>query len=490
MNHLVDLLRGAEAEAPFALGALSHGALWDGAGRVAAALIAAGVRPGDRVAAQVEKSLGVVQLYLGTLLAGAAFLPLNPAYTPHEVGYFLGDAEPAVLVCDPARRAALAPLAGAAVVWEMGADGVLSVPLPGGIGAASPLPGPLGAAVGRGPGDLAAMLYTSGTTGRPKGVMLSHDNLGSNSAALAALWRFTAADRLIHALPLFHTHGLFVAINVTLIAGGALIFHPKFDAEAVLAALPGATAMMGVPTFYTRLLDHPGLSAELCAGMRLFISGSAPLLPETHAAWAARTGHVILERYGMTECSMIASNPYDGDRVAGTVGYALPGVDVRLREAPVGEIEVRGPNVFAGYWRRPDKTAEDIVEGWFRTGDVGRMDPDGRLRIVGRAKDLIICGGFNVYPSEVEAEIDALEGVRESAVIGAPHPDLGEGVVAVVVPLPGAVLEPGALLAALAGRLARFKQPRQVHILPDLPRNAMGKVQKAELRARFAGAFL
>jgi malonyl-CoA/methylmalonyl-CoA synthetase len=355
------------------------------------------------------------------------------------------------------------------------------------------------AAVARGADDLAAILYTSGTTGRSKGAMMSHENLASNARALAALWRFTADDALIHALPIFHTHGLFVATNVTLVSGCRLIFMPRFDADAVIAVLPRATAMMGVPTFYTRLLDHPGLTREAVANMRLFVSGSAPLLAETHDRWRDRTGHAILERYGMTETNMITSNPYDGDRRAGTVGFPLPGVEARvcdpatgaeLPRGEIGSIEVRGPNVFKGYWRMPEKTAEEIrADGFFITGDVGVYDADGYLSIVGRSKDLIISGGYNVYPKEVETLIDALPGVRESAVIGLPHPDFGEGVAAVVTLEPGATLAPEAVIAALKPDLAAYKLPKRVFIADELPRNAMGKVQKKALRDRHADAF-
>ena len=349
--------------------------------------------------------------------------------------------------------------------------------------------------VARASDDLAAILYTSGTTGRSKGAMLTHENLSSNAVTLIDCWRFTSADRLIHSLPVFHTHGLFVAVNVALMSGATMIFMNRFDPDAVIAAMPGATSLMGVPTFYTRLLDHPGLGREPCVNMRLFVSGSAPLLAETHAAWRERTGFSILERYGMTETNMIASNPYDGERRPGTVGFALPGVSVRIAEqdsgAPVpggevGVIEVRGPNVFAGYWRMPEKTAQEFrADGHFITGDLGRIDADGYFHIVGRAKDLIISGGFNVYPKEVESEIDAIDGVLESAVFGAPHADFGEGVTAVVVARPGTALTESAILAALGGRLAKLKAPKRIIVVELLPRNAMGKVQKAALRETY-----
>jgi malonyl-CoA/methylmalonyl-CoA synthetase len=328
--------------------------------------------------------------------------------------------------------------------------------------------------------------------------MLTQDNLVSNARTLAEFWRFTPEDVLIHALPIFHTHGLFVATNVALAAGSSMIFQPGFDPDAVLAAMGRASVLMGVPTFYTRLLDHPGLTRDVAGGMRLFVSGSAPMLVETHRLWTERTSHRILERYGMTETNMNASNPYDGDRRPGTVGPPLPGVEIRVTgegraPLPAGEtgmVEVRGPNVFPGYWNLPEKTAEELdAEGWFSTGDLGVVSPDGYLSIVGRQKDLVITGGYNVYPKEVEEALDALPGVLESAVIGVPHPDLGEAVMAVVVPEPGAAPDPEALCAMLGGRLARFKQPRRVDLLDALPRNAMGKVQKKVLRERYAAAF-
>jgi malonyl-CoA/methylmalonyl-CoA synthetase len=459
--------------------------------RAARALDAAGVAPGDRVAVQVAKSQGALALYAAAVARGAVFLPLNPAYTAPEVAFFLSDATPHLFVCDPAREGELAPAARAAGARPvtMGADGQGTLGLDAGDPGLDAVP--------RGADDLAAILYTSGTTGRSKGAMLSHANLLSNARTLAALWRFTAADVLLHALPVFHTHGLFVATNVALLTGGAMIFLPAFDAGEVLRLMPLASAMMGVPTFYTRLLAHPGLTRAATAHMRLFVSGSAPLLAETHRAFADRTGHAILERYGMTETSMNASNPYDGERRPGTVGFPLPDVHLRLMAdgaavlpGEVGVIEVRGPNVFKGYWNLPDKTAEDLRPGgWFVTGDLGRFDADGYLHIVGRAKDLIISGGFNVYPAEVEEALDAQPGVLESAVIGLPHPDFGEAVFAVLVPRPGVALEPGPVLAGLAGRLARFKLPKGAAVVDALPRNAMGKVQKAALRETFRGRF-
>jgi len=472
--------------------ALTYGGLIERSGRAANALVALGVEPGDRVAAQVDKSTDAIVLALACLRAGAALLPLNTAYTLAELEYFLGDAEPALTLCRPELLSSMRELGNRLELHSVESlgvarDGTFAEKI-----AAAPSEFET---VPRAPGDLAAILYTSGTTGRSKGAMLTHENLSSNNLTLVDCWRFTSADRLIHALPIFHTHGLFVAVNVALLSGATMIFHSRFDPDAVIAAMPGATALMGVPTFYTRLLDHPGLTREVCANMRLFVSGSAPLLAETHAAWRERTGFSILERYGMTETNMITSNPYEGERRAGTVGFALPGVSVRICEpdsgAPVpdgeiGVIEVKGPNVFRGYWRMPDKTAQEFrPDGFFITGDVGRVDADGYIHIVGRAKDLVISGGFNVYPKEVEDEIDAIDGVLESAVIGVPHPDFGEGVTAVVVPRQDATLTEAAILSALAGRLAKFKAPKRVFVVESLPRNAMGKVQKAALRETY-----
>lgn len=464
--------------------------------RVANALVALDVAPGDRVAVQVEKSPMALCLYLATIRAGAVFLPLNPAYTLAELDYFLTDAEPSLVVCDPVAEAGVKVIAdriGARVATldAHGQGGMLDL--------VRSQPDTF-ETVARGPENLAAICYTSGTTGRSKGAMLTHGNLVANARTLVALWRFTRDDVLVHALPIYHVHGLFVATHVVMGAGASMIFRPKFDAADVLSLLPRATTLMGVPTFYTRLLKEPGLTQEAVAAMRLFISGSAPLLAETHREWSARTGTAILERYGMTETGMNTSNPYDDDRIAGTVGFPLPDVALRVADpetgapTPAGEIgviEVRGPNVFPGYWRMPDKTAAEFrADGFFITGDLGRIDARGYVHIVGRGKDLIISGGFNVYPKEVEAEIDAMPGVVESAVIGLPHPDLGEGVTAVVVVVEGASAPAeDAVIAALRDRLARFKQPRRVLFVDDLPRNAMGKVQKAKLRETFAGLY-
>jgi malonyl-CoA/methylmalonyl-CoA synthetase len=461
--------------------------------RFAHAFRAAGVQPGDRIAAQVAKSPQALAAYGAAVATGAVFLPLNTGYRAAELDYFLGNATPRLLLCDGAEVAALAPLAArhSAQAMTLNADGSGDLAR-----AAEGQPGTLEPEA-RGADDLAAILYTSGTTGRSKGAMLTHRNLLSNAEALVDLWRFTDQDVLLHALPIYHTHGLFVACNVSLLSRGAMIWLPQFDAAEVMRLLPQATAMMGVPTFYTRLLADPDLTRDSTAHMRLFVSGSAPLLAETHAAFAERTRDLILERYGMTETNMITSNPYDGARRAGTVGFPLPGVTVRLRAngqdvAPgeVGGIEVRGPNVFAGYWQMPEKTAEEMTaDGFFVTGDLGRLDDQGYLEIVGRQKDLVITGGLNVYPKEVEEALDAVPGVLESAVIGLPHPDFGEAVFAVIVPQPGAAPEAAALLEAIADRLARFKQPKAAVLVDALPRNAMGKVQKAQLRADYAGWF-
>ena len=502
-NHLFDLVRANLPADPAAKLFLetADGARYTYAdlivrsGAYAAALVAAGVKPGDRVAVQVEKSPEVLFLYLGAVRAGAVFLPLNTAYTGPEIAYFLGDAEPALFVCDPAKREALAPVAevaGVALVHTLDGEGR------GTLAEAATQAAQAFADVARGPEDLAAILYTSGTTGRSKGAMLSHENLASNARTLAEFWRFTADDVLLHALPVFHTHGLFVATNTVLASGGTMLFLPRFDPARVLALMPRATAMMGVPTFYTRLLREPGLTREATAGIRLFVSGSAPLLAETHREWEARTGHAILERYGMTETNMNTSNPYAGARVAGTVGPALPGVEVRVVDPEtgailgpdaVGMVEVKGPNVFQGYWRMPEKTAAEFkADGFFITGDLGKIDGEGYVHIVGRGKDLIITGGYNVYPKEVENEIDALPGVVESAVVGIVHPDFGEGVTAVVVG--GAnVPDEATILRTLEARLARYKCPKRVLFVEELPRNAMGKVQKNVLRDTHAGLY-
>jgi malonyl-CoA/methylmalonyl-CoA synthetase len=432
---------------------VSYGELEDAAARVAGRLAAEGVEPGDRVALQVEKSVEAVMVYLGVLKAGAVFLPLNQAYTAAEVDYFLQDAEPKVFVTD-----AQAYVAGAT--------------------------DRLDAAVPRAAADLASIIYTSGTTGRSKGAMLSHGNLAANALALHAAWGFTPDDVLLHALPIFHVHGLFVALHCAFLSGAPMVWLPKFADAEVLAGLGKATVMMGVPTFYTRLLANPDFTRERAANLRLFICGSAPLLESTFGEFEARAGQPILERYGMSEAVIITTNPLKGERVAGSVGFPLPGVELRIGANEV--IEIRGPSVFGGYWRNPQKTAEEFTaDGFFITGDVGRQDPDGRVWISGRAKDLIISGGYNVYPKEVELVLDELPGIAESAVVGVPHPDFGEGVVAVVM----GQGDEAALIAQARTQLAAYKAPKRIVFVDELPRNAMGKVQKNLLRERFADLF-
>jgi malonyl-CoA/methylmalonyl-CoA synthetase len=471
---------------------ISYGDLVARAGATANVLVANGVKPGDRVAAQTEKSVPGLVLYLAAVRAGAVYLPLNTAYTLNELEYFIQDAEPSLVVCDPSKAEAIGAIAAkvGAKVLTLGADGKGSL-----TEAAATAPAEF-ATVERADDDLAAILYTSGTTGRSKGAMLTHDNLASNSLSLVEYWHFSEQDVLIHALPIYHTHGLFVASNVTLFARASMIFLPKFDPDLVIALMARATVMMGVPTFYTRLLHSPALSRESTGHMRLFISGSAPLLADTHREWADRTGHAVLERYGMTETNMNTSNPYDGERVPGAVGHALPGVSVRVTDPETGKtlgpenigmIEVKGPNVFKGYWRMPEKTkAEFRDDGFFITGDLGKIDANGYVHILGRGKDLVISGGFNVYPKEIESEIDAMPGVIESAVIGVPHADFGEGVTAVLVCDKGATVDEASVLKALDGRLAKFKMPKRVIVVDELPRNAMGKVQKNILRDTYA----
>jgi malonyl-CoA/methylmalonyl-CoA synthetase len=471
---------------------ISYGDLIARAGRMANVLVERGVKPGDRVAAQTEKSVPGLVLYLATVRAGAVYLPLNTAYTLNELEYFITDAEPSLVVCDPSKAEGIGAIAAkvGAKVETLGADGK------GSLTEAAAQAKPEFTTVARANDDLAAILYTSGTTGRSKGAMLTHDNLASNSLSLVDYWRFTKDDVLIHALPIYHTHGLFVASNVTLFARAAMIFLPKLDPELIIKLMARATVLMGVPTFYTRLLQSPALSKEATKHMRLFVSGSAPLLADTHREWAARTGHAVLERYGMTETNMNTSNPYDGERVPGAVGHALPGVSVRVTDPETGKelardtigmIEVKGPNVFKGYWRMPEKTkAEFRDDGFFITGDLGKIDGQGYVHILGRGKDLVISGGFNVYPKEIESEIDAMPGVIESAVIGVPHADFGEGVTAVVVCNKAAAISEASVLKALDGRLAKFKMPKRVFVVDELPRNAMGKVQKNILRDTYA----
>jgi malonyl-CoA/methylmalonyl-CoA synthetase len=465
-------------------------------GRVANLLTALGLPAGSRIAVQVDKSVEAVCLYLGTIRAGHVYLPLNSAYQQAEIAYFVENAEPAVFVCAPSNRGWIEPLArggGAREVYTLGDDGTGTL-----LEAAAAMADAFETVACRGT-DLASIIYTSGTTGRSKGAMLTHGNLASNAQVLDLYWRWRRGDVLLHALPIFHVHGLFVALHGALLSGSKMIWLPRFDSRQALALLPRATVFMGVPTMYVRLLDEPGFDASALGTMRLFISGSAPLLTDTFRQFEARTGQRILERYGMSETVMLTSNPYDGNRVAGTVGLPLPGVAVRIATddgrllgsgegvGEIGGIEVRGPSVFSGYWRMPEKTREEFTpDGWFRTGDVGRWDANGYLTIVGRSKDLIITGGYNVYPKEIESYLDDMDGVLESAVVGVPHRDFGEAVTAVVVVRPGVTLDEAAVIAALRARIAGFKVPKRVHQIDALPRNAMGKVQKAELRRRFA----
>ena len=464
-------------------------------GQIANVLVQSGVEPGHRVAMQTEKSVEALALYLACLRAGALFLPLNTAYKTAELDYFLTDAAPTVVVCDPASEDELSALTTPNGITLLSLDATGEGSLKD---EAARVKDDFAAAP-RTPDDLAAILYTSGTTGRSKGAMLTQDNLLSNTQSLIEAWQFTDQDTLLHALPIFHVHGLFVATNVSLLAGGKMIFLPRFDLETVLEKLPQATTMMGVPTFYTRLLSDDRFTRDLTGHMRLFISGSAPLLAETHVAFENRTGHRILERYGMTETTMSTSNPYEGARKAGTVGLPLPGVEARITNAETGAIlgqgeigilEVRGPNVFKGYWQMPEKTAEEFRDdGFFITGDIAQIDEDGYISIVGRAKDLVITGGYNVYPKEIETEIDDMDGVVESAVIGTPHPDFGEAVVAIVIGQDGHALTAESIQTALQAKLAKFKCPKAVFFLDALPRNTMGKVQKNELRTQYEATF-
>lgn len=458
--------------------------------RLASYMTDLGLTPGDRVSVQVEKSPEALCLYMACLRAGFVFHPLNTAYQSSELEYFLGNAEPSLFICDSKKLAELQPLADAANVKHLvtlNADGTGTL-----VDRSREASSKFGC-VPRTEDDLAALLYSSGTTGVPKGIMLTHKNLLANAETLVDAWAFTNTDRLLHALPIFHVHGLFVAFGCVLLSGCSMRWLPGFKLNKVLEYLPECTAMMGVPTYYTRLLASEEFDAKLCTNIRLFVSGSAPLLEETFVEFERRTGYRILERYGMTETNMNASNPLHGERKAGTVGPSLPGVDIRIVDEndqvldrdEIGDLQVKGPNVFMGYWKMPEKTAEDFTaDGYFNTGDKGRIDEDGYVTIVGRAKDLVITGGLNVYPKEIELLIDELPGVKESAVIGAPHPDFGEGVVAVVVPKAGEMPEANAIVSAVKAQLANFKVPKQVVFMDELPRNTMGKVQKNVLREK------
>jgi malonyl-CoA/methylmalonyl-CoA synthetase len=473
----------------------SYAALCEHSGRIASALMLRGVQSGDRVAVQVDKSPEAVFLYVACLRLGAVFVPINVANTPNEVEYYLRDSQPRAAIVRPQERSLIEPLArqeNVACVETLGTDGAGSLPL-----LAAESGADFTAPLKLDGGSIAAIIYTSGTTGRPKGAMLTRANLASNAAVLAEAWRFCDADVLLHTLPLFHIHGLFVAINTVLASKSSLLLVSKFEAAMALELFRHASVYMGVPTHYTRLLQQGNLNRDTTATMRLFVSGSAPLLAETHREFLQCTGHVILERYGMSETMMNTSNPYEGVRLAGAVGPPLKGISLRVRNAEsgalepdpdvVGSLEVKGPNVFAGYWRDEEKTrSEFCADGWFKTGDVGRIDRNGYVHIVGRAKDLVISGGYNVYPKEVETELDAVAGVLESAVFGVPHPDFGEGVTAAVVAKPGAVLAEEAIVESLKTRLACYKVPKRILLVEELPRNAMGKVQKNTLRKTFA----
>ncbi len=474
---------------------ITHASFLKSAARIAHVLARSGLGAGDRLAAQVEKSPEALALYAACVQAGIVALPLNTGYTTDELTYFIENSGAKCVVCDSKSALALSPIAETlgARLETINADGAGTL-----AEQAAHMPSEF-PTITRTSSDLAALLYTSGTTGRSKGAMLTQENLLSNALTLRDYWRFTSDDVLLHALPIFHTHGLFVATNITLAAGGSMIFLPKFNLDQIIDQMPRATAMMGVPTFYTRLLEDPRFTRELTAHMRLFVSGSAPLLAETHARFAARTGHRILERYGMTETNMNTSNPYEGERRAGTVGMPLPGVELKvtdpdngtsLPQGEVGQIEVRGPNVFKGYWKLPDRTAAELREdGFFITGDLGKIDADGYVHLIGRNKDLIISGGYNIYPKEIEMVLDDQPGVLESAVIGVPHADLGETVLGLIVPEPSKEPDLDAIAEAARTSLARFKQPRQLLLIDALPRNTMGKVQKNALRDTYRDVF-
>lgn len=469
---------------------ISYDSFLKRAAQLAHVLNDAGVVAGDRIIVQAPKLSDTIALYAASVQIGAVYLPLNTAYTKAELDYFIADAQPRLIVCDAKDEDAITRLGeeNDATVLTLGGD-------TGSLSRAADSKPKTFETVERDEDDLAALLYTSGTTGRSKGAILTHKNLLSNARSLTHLWEISDQDRLIHALPIFHTHGLFVALNTALLAGAKIRLMAAFDLEIILRELPRSTLLMGVPTFYTRLLVDDRFSKDLVANMRLFVSGSAPLLAETHQEFEKRTGHRILERYGMTETNMITSNPYAGERIAGTVGYALPGTEVKITNAETGEtlhtgeigmIEVRGDNVFKGYWKMPEKTAEELREnGFFLTGDLGIQDADGRISIVGRSKDLIISGGFNIYPKEIEDVLNDIDGVSESAVFGTPHADFGEQVNAAVVLEQNASLGTEDLKKTVESELARFKHPRSYIMMDELPRNTMGKVQKNVLRQQY-----
>ena len=472
--------------------AYSYGDMLDHSSHYANALTSLGVKVGDRVAVQADKSADVLFLYLACLRMGAIYLPLNTDYTASEIAYFIGDAKPALCVCKPSAKNAFEQIAkdtDVKCVETLDADGTGSLPK------LAAKASPSFATIAMAKDDLAAILYTSGTTGRSKGAMMSHENLRSNALTLVTYWRFTADDTLLHPLPIFHTHGLFVATNTVLLSGGTMMLLPKFDVGEMIKQMPNCSVMMGVPTHYLRLLASDNFTKDCAKSMRLFISGSAPLSADTHKDFVERSGHAILERYGMTETNMITSNPYDGERVAGTVGLPLPDIAVRIADTDTGKvlpqgdigiIEVKGPNVFKGYWQMPDKTAAEFrADGYFITGDMGQIDTRGYVSIVGREKDLIISGGLNVYPAEIEGALDAIDGVTESAVIGLPHSDFGEAVTAVVALGDGASLDEKQIIAAMGADLAKFKVPKRVMFLDSLPRNTMGKIQKKAMRESY-----
>ena len=499
-NHLYDHVFAPHEDnpKPFLIGetqTLSYATFHELVNKLARALIASGLKTGDRVAVQAAKSNTQLALYVATIKAGGVYLPLNTSYTAHELEYFISNAQARLVVVDEKAKQAVTPIAEAQGANFLTLNADESGTLPG----LAEQQAAQFEAVARGSEDLAAILYTSGTTGRSKGAQLCHRNLHSNTEVLRDFWQFEEDDVLLHMLPIYHTHGLFVACNLLAMVGGSMIFLPKFDADKALSFLPQATTMMGVPTFYTRLLNEERFTRDASQHMRLFISGSAPLLAETHKSFAARTGKQILERYGMTETNKRTSNPYDGERIAGTVGVPLPGVELRIADAKTGKsvpdgeigiIELKGDNVFTGYWQMPEKTKESFRDdGYFITGDMARIDEHGYIVIVGRDKDLIISGGLNVYPKEIESMVDELEGVTESAVIGVPHPDFGEAVVAIIVAA-DKTLNEESVMEFLADKMAKFKQPKAVFFVEALPRNTMGKVQKVTLRAEHKELFV